>query len=276
MDEVPLLSPAEAQARAVATERWRQILCEGHSRIHFAHRLFRYLPSPPRCKVCHNPFGGVGGKLVGLLGFARSRKNPNLCTMCCDRLPPGGAEVDIAVLFADVRGSTAMGEHMEPSAYAALLNRFYNSATEVLVRHDAIIDKLIGDEVMALFIPGICGPRYRQRAAWAVVDLLRAVGYDHAGKAWMPVGAAVNSGIAYVGNVGGSEIVDFTALGDPVNTAARLASIAGAGEALLSETVYQNVEQQFPNLERRTLSIRGKEAMVDVRVLRASAAAILP
>ncbi len=87
---------------------------------------------------------------------------------------------------------------------------------------------------------------------------------------------AVNSGIAYVGNVGGSEIVDFTALGDPVNTAARLASIAGAGEALLSETVYQNVEQQFPNLECRTLSIRGKEAMVDVRVLRASAAAILP
>lgn len=78
--------------------------------------------------------------------------------MCCDRLPLGGAELDIAVLFADLRGSTAMGEHLAPSAYAALLNQFYNSATEVLVSHDAIIDKLIGDEVMALFIPGICGP----------------------------------------------------------------------------------------------------------------------
>jgi len=267
-----LAPPAEAQASAAATERWRKILCEGHSRLLFAHRLFRYLPSPPRCKVCHNPFGGVGGKLVGLLGFARSRKNPNLCTMCCDRLPPGGAEVDIAVLFADLRGSTAMGEHLEPGAYAALLNQFYNAATEVLVRHDAIIDKLIGDEVMALFIPGICGPRYHRRAAQAVFDLLRAAGYDRTGRAWMPIGAAVNSGIAYVGNVGGDNAVDFTALGDPVNTAARLASVAGAGEALLSETVYASVTREFPNLERRTLSLRGKEAPVDVRVLHPGAA----
>lgn len=259
--------PAEAQANAATTERWRKTLCEGHTRMRFARRLFRYLPSPPRCKVCNNPFGGIGGKLVGLVGFARSRKNPNLCVRCCDRLPPGGAELDIAVLFADVRGSTAMGEHLEPGAYAALLNRFYNAATEVLVRHDAIIDKLIGDEVMALFIPGICGSKYHRRAAEAVFDLLKAVGYDRTGGAWMPIGAAVNSGIAYVGNVGGDKIVDFTALGDPVNTAARLASVAAAGEGLLSETVYASVTREFPNLERRTLSLRGKEAPVDVRVL---------
>ena len=240
--------------------------------MRFARRLFRYLPSPPRCKVCHNPFGGVGGKLVGLLGFARSRKNPNLCAMCCDRLRPGGAELDIAVLFADVRGSTAMGEHLETSAYAALLNRFYNAATEVLVRHDAIIDKLIGDEVMALFIPGICGPQYHRRAARAVLDLFTAVGYEPTGTAWMPIGAAVNSGIAYVGNVGGENVVDFTALGDPVNTAARLASVAAEGEALLSETVYASVAREFPNLERRRLSLRGKETSVDVRVLHPGAA----
>jgi adenylate cyclase len=267
MDASPGLPSAEAQAKAAATERWREILCEGHGPIRFAHRLFRYLPSPPRCKVCHNPFGGIGGKLVGLLGFVRSRKNPNLCAMCCDRLPPGGAEVDIAVLFADVRGSTSMGEHLEPRAYAAQLNRFYNVATEVLIRHDAIIDKLIGDEVMALFIPGICGPQYHRRAAQAVLELLTAVGYGPAGTAWMPIGAAVNSGIAYVGNVGGDNVVDFTALGDPVNTASRLASAAVAGEVLLSETVYASIAPEFPNLERRTLSLRGKEMSVDVRVL---------
>jgi adenylate cyclase len=273
MDESADPPSAEAQAKAAATERWREILCEGHGRIRLAHRLFRYLPGPPRCKVCHNPFGGVGGKLVGLLGFARSRKNPNLCAMCCDRLPPGGAELDIAVLFADVRGSTSMGEHLEPRAYAAVLNRFYKAATEVLVRQDAIIDKLIGDEVMALFIPGICGPQYHRRAAQAVLDLLTAaVGYERTGATWMPIGAAVNSGIAYVGNVGANNIVDFTALGDPVNTAARLASMAAAGEALLSETVYASVAREFPNLERRTLSLRGKEMSVDVRVLHPGAA----
>jgi adenylate cyclase len=261
----------EDRANAAGAERWRKILTEGHNQLRLAHRLFRYLPSPPRCKGCHNPFGGLGGKLVGLFGFVRSRKNPNFCSMCCDRLPPGGAELDIAVLFADLRGSTAMGEHLAPSAYAALLNQFYNSATEVLVRHDAIIDKLIGDEVMALFIPGICGPKYHRRAVRAVFDLLRAAGYDRTGKAWMPIGAAVHSGIAYVGNVGGDNLMDFTALGDPVNTASRLSSLAAAGEALISETVYASVKREYPNLERRRLSLRGKVTPVDVRVLHPSA-----
>jgi adenylate cyclase len=248
-------------------ERWRKILTEGHTPLRVSHLLFRYLPSAPRCKVCHNPFAGIGGKLVGLMGFARSRKNPNLCTRCCDALPPGGIELDIAVLFADVRGSTALGERLEPSAYAALLNRFYRAATEVLVRRDAIIDKLIGDEVMALFIPGICGREYHRCAARSALALLQAVGYGRPGQPWMPIGAAVNSGLAHVGNVGSEGVVDFTALGDAVNTAARLASSARAGEVLLSEKVYASVAEEFPDLERCNLTLRGKELPVPVRVL---------
>jgi hypothetical protein len=130
---------------------WRQVLLEGHRGLRVMRRLWRYLPSAPRCKVCHNPFGGVGGKLIAPLGYRPSRLNPNLCAACCEKLPPGGAEVDIGVLFADVRGSTALGEQLGATAFAALLNRFYRTATAVLVAHDALIDKLIGDEVMALF-----------------------------------------------------------------------------------------------------------------------------
>ncbi len=62
-------------------EIWRKVLIEGHPRLTLMHRLFRYIPSPPRCKVCHNPFGGIGGKLVGLMGFRPSRKNPLLCAL---------------------------------------------------------------------------------------------------------------------------------------------------------------------------------------------------
>ncbi len=258
----------QLEGAAQSEERWRKLLTEGHGPLRVAHRLFRYLPGPPRCKVCHNPFGGLGGKLVGLIGFARSRKNPNLCTRCCDVLPPGGAELDIAVLFADVRGSTAMGERLEPGAFAAAMNRFYSAATEALIRRDAIIDKLIGDEVMALFIPGICGPEYCRRAAEAALALLRAVGYGRSAGPWMPIGVAVNSGVTYVGNVGSEGVVDFTALGDTVNTAARLASSAAAGEALLSEPVYAAVAAKLPDLEYRTLSLRGKEAPSVVRVVR--------
>jgi adenylate cyclase len=258
--------PTQPEAGTDSDRAWRKLLVEGHQPILLAHRLFRYLPGPPRCKLCHNPFGGIGGKLVGLFGFKPSRKNPTLCARCCDVLPSGGAEVDIAVLFADVRGSTTLGEQLGPQAFAATLNRFYHAATEALIHHDAIVDKLIGDEVMALFIPGICGPEYRRRAAEAALALLHAVGYGAPSGPWIPIGAAVNSGRTYVGNVGGHGVVDFTALGDSVNTAARLASAAGAGEVLLSESVYAAVAEQFPNLEQRTLTLRGKEAPFAVRV----------
>lgn len=240
---------------------WRERLTEGHRPLRLAQRLFRRLPSPPRCKLCHNPFGGIGGKIVGLLGFAPSRKNPNLCNLCFDRLPPGGAEIDIAILFADLRDSTTLGERSAPAKFAATMNRFYSLATDVLVRHDAVIDKFIGDEVMALFIPGFCGPDYPRRSAEAAFALLAA-------DTGLTIRGSVNSGVVFVGNVGSAGVVDFTALGDPVNTAARLCSEAGSGEFLISETVYRSVDARFPDLDRRTLELRGKDEPVQVRVLR--------
>ncbi len=161
-----------------------------------------------------------------------------------------------------------LGEHLGPAEYASLLNRFYAAATETLIRRDAIIDKLIGDEVMALFMPGFCGPDYKHRAAEAALALMQAVGYGGADEPWMPIGAAVNAGNTYVGNVGSEGVVDFTALGDTVNTTARLASSAAAGELLLSEAIHAGIAERYPGLEIRTLALRGKEAAVTVRVAR--------
>jgi adenylate cyclase len=215
--------------------------------------------------MCNNPFAGFGGRIVGLGGFRPSRKNPTLCSRCCDDLPVGGSEVDVAVLFADVRGSTALGEQTAPAAFADLMNRFYSVATATLIRHDAVVDKLIGDEVMAFFVQGISGPQYRRRAVEAGTDLLRAVGYGTAEGPWLELGAAVNAGVAYVGNVG-SEVVDFTALGDPVNVAARMQGQAAAGELLVSEGVDDALVAGAP---RRTLDLRGRDEAVDAFVLTA-------
>lgn len=259
--------PTHSSDQASNEVVWRKLLLEGHQPLLLSHRLFRHLPRPPRCKLCHNPFGGIGGKLFGLMGFTPSRKNPNLCAKCCDTLPLGGLEVNIAVLFADVRHSTAVGEQLAPAAFAALLNRFYQTATETLIRYDAIIDKLIGDEVMALFIPGFCGPHYCRKAAEASVALVKALGYGQSTAPWLPLGAAVNSGVAYVGNVGSEGTVDFTALGDVVNTASRMQSAAMVGEVVLSEPVYAEVADEFSAAQTRTLSLRGKEAPVPVHVL---------
>ena len=189
-------------------------------------------------------------------------------------MPPGGAEVDIAVLFADVRGSTGIAERLGASAFAALMNRFYRAATDVLVAHDAIIDKMVGDEVMALFIPGFCGPEYRRAAAQAGEALVRAMGYGGAGEPWLPLGVGVHAGIAFVGNVGGGGITDFTALGDTVNSAARLQGEAKGGEVVLSEAAYQAVAANYPDLERRELTLRGRDEPMAVRILRPGAHAI--
>jgi adenylate cyclase len=248
-----------------AEDQWRKVLVTGHRPLVVSRRLWRYVPSAPRCKVCGNPFAGIGGRIARVAGFAPSRKNPNLCARCCDALPPGGAEVDVAVLFADVRGSTALGERASASDYASLLNRFYGVATEVLLRHDGLIDKLIGDEAMGLFLPGVAGPDYRRKAVKAGLEILRGVGYGSAGTPWLTVGVAVNAGLAYVGNVG-TEVVDFTALGDPVNVAAALQESARSGELVVAADVHDDVAALLPRPDRRTLQVRGRQAPIPVLV----------
>lgn len=246
-----------------APHPWIELLSEGHGSLVKARHVFRYLPSAPRCKLCNNPFGGPVGRLFRAAGFSPSRKNPKLCSRCCDALPVGGAEVDIAVLFADVRGSTALGQRSVAADFAALLNRFYIAATRTLLRHDAVIDKLIGDEVMAFFVQGISGPDYRRRAVQAGLELLEAVGYGSDDGPWIDVGVAVNAGIAYVGNVGGA-VVDFTALGDPVNVGARMQQHAAGGELLVASGVADDLMGESP---RRTIALRGHQQPIDAFVL---------
>jgi adenylate cyclase len=164
-----------------------------------------------------------------------------------------------SVLFADVRGSTALGERGVATDFAALLNRFYGAATKTLLRHDAVVDKLIGDEVMAFFVQGISGPHYRRRAVAAGAELLKAVGYGSDDGPWLELGVAVNAGVAYVGNVGDA-VVDFTALGDPVNVAARMQQGAAGGELLVAAGVADDL---MGHAQRRRLHLRGHSHPID-------------
>jgi adenylate cyclase len=257
--------PRRLQRSGSGGASWEDILTTGHRTLGVLRALFRHLPSDPRCKLCIAPFGGFGGKVAGRIGFGPSRMNPNFCAMCLEQLPPGGAEVPIAVLFADVRGSTSLGDSIGATEFAGRMNRFYEAATKTLIAHDALIDKLIGDEVMALFVPGLCGPGYRQNACDAALELLRAV------DSWMPVGVGIHAGPAFVGNVGGEGVFDFTALGDTVNVGARLQSVAAAGELVVTEEVFAAVT--LPGTaEARAVELKGKPEPVTVRVVRAEQA----
>jgi class 3 adenylate cyclase len=115
---------------------------------------------------------------------------------------------------------------------------------------------------MALFVPGLAGAHYRRHAVAAAQDLLHEVGYDHEGGNWLDVGVGLCSGEDFVGNVGGGGFKDFTAVGDVTNIAARLTAIAGTGEILACANTYKSIESVIPNIERRELTLKGKEVPV--------------
>jgi adenylate cyclase len=224
-------------------------------------RLLRALPSNPRCKLCHAPFAGVG-RLLRYRGYAPSRKNPTLCATCIEAGPKGGFETQAGILFADVRGYTSLSERLPPGELATLLNRFYAVATDVLVRHDAIVDKLAGDAVMAIFWPPLVDGDHLGHMVASGEELLRGVGYGGAEPPWLPLGVGMHFGEAYMGNVGSEGVQDFTALGDVVNVASRLQSAAAAGQMLVSDVVHAGVRARYSDARAVELELKGKSAPV--------------
>ncbi len=258
-------------------EMWHKYLIEGNVRTKHWRHLYGMLPSNPRCVVCNTPFEGIGSVLLrvirGTLG-RKSVKNPRYCTGChfFTTQFPGGAEIELTMLFVDVRGSTTIAETMHATEFSHLMNRFYEATINSLVQADAFIDKLVGDEVTALFIPGYAGKEHAKRAVQAGGDLLRVTGYGKSGGPWIPIGVGIHTGIAWVGSIAGASgsAADFTALGDNVNIAARLASKAGAGEVLISDSTYAASGLDLGGLEQRPLELKGKSEPTGVRVLRVS------
>jgi adenylate cyclase len=225
----------------------------------------RAIPAAPRCKLCMRPFGGIG-RLLPVGSFSPSRKNPNFCRSCFEQAPVGCREMEIGVLFADVRGYTALSESRPSGEITALMNRFYTLAADVLVRNDAVIDKLIGDEVMALFIPS-WAPAATNNMVRAAEDLLRGVGVGSGEEPWLPLGIGLDYGVASVGNVGAGEVKDFTAIGDVVNTAARLQQSAKAGQLVVSEHVRAHLHGPLPEAAAVELQVKGRTEPVRAWVI---------
>lgn len=228
--------------------------------------VMRRLPGEPRCRLCHAPYGGVGGRIMRRVGFGPSRKNPTLCNTCFEKAPMGGVEMEIGVLFADVRGFTSLAEDMAPNDVAELLNRFYASAARILAK-SAIIDKLVGDEVMALYLPLLAGEGWETYMLRDASELLRAVGFGSSAEPWLRLGIGLDVGRAFVGNVGAGDVKDFTALGDVVNTAARLQSSAQAGQIVMSERLFTRLSSDETSASSRNLGLEGKREAEPVRVI---------
>lgn len=201
-------------------------------------------------------------------GHPRWAKNPKYCAGCFRviREHHGGAEIDCSLLFADVRGSTALAERMTPKAFNRSMGRFFDVAADVVVRHDGFVDKFVGDEIIGIFVPAMATSEHAHHAVAAATELLECTtGLGVAGER-LPVGAGVSSGPAYVGSIGEGLEAELTAMGDLVNTTARLASTAAAGELLvtLSAATAAGLSE---SLEHRSLKLKGKSENTEVVVL---------
>jgi adenylate cyclase len=243
--------------------------------VKLVRQIFIRLPSEPRCRVCNAPFKGIGGAVVGLIGFGagRSSFNPSLCGRCeiITKKHQVGAEIQLTMLFADVRGSSSLAEEIGVSAFHKLINRYYQACAKVLAESDALVVRLIGDAVIGLYVPGIAGPQHARAALEAACNLLNDTGHADPEGPWIQVGIGVQTGLAYVGAVGSSSTVsDITVLGDVANSTARLCSLAQPGEILVSKETYQAARTASDDCEVRLLQLKGRSDPMEAYVVRVS------
>jgi adenylate cyclase len=229
---------------------WQALLSGNDPRLRRGRRMFR-LMSPTatdRCRLCCAGFDGFSAPLMRAMGRRPWLRNPHYCAKCESVMAEerGGAEIEIAMLFADVRGSTAMAAQLGSMAFAALMQRFLRVAMQAFIASDAIVDKMAGDEVIALYVPGLTGADFRQRAVTAGLKLLHATGHGDPDGPWLPIGVGVHAGEAFMGSIGveGGNY-QFTALGDAMNYAARLVASAKSGEMVMSETIWRTVSKDM-------------------------------
>ena len=232
--------------------------------------IFRLIPNGPRCKFCNGPYHGIGGAIFRMIGKGPSSLTPQLCNQCYGFTNKnlGGTEIELTMLFADVRGSTPLAASMSPMAYSKLISRFFGVANEVFVRSDALLNRLVGDQVIGLYVPGFAGPNHRSKAIQAAQNLLRETGHVSSDGPWLPIGVGIHTGVAFLGSVGSYEhAVDIAVLGDPPNVTARLSSSAAIGEILISEEAYVS-DMNLKELEKRQLTPKGKSEPMSVYVMK--------
>lgn len=189
----------------------------------------------------------------------------------------GGRKEMVTVLFADIRGFTSMAENLEPQEVVEQLNEYLETMTPIIFANHGIIDKFVGDEIMAYFGAPVYPEDHSWRAVKTALEMQAAL--DGLCRKWrserrpgMRIGIGVNTGPVVMGNIGSSQYMDFTLIGDSVNVASRLCSIAEPGEVLVGAATLKEVADRVSVLKTRETTIRGRVSPVTVH----SVSAILP
>jgi adenylate cyclase len=181
----------------------------------------------------------------------------------------GGVNQTITVLFADIRGFTALSEKAKPEKVVGLLNRYFSAMTEIIFEHGGTLDKYIGDGLMALYGAPTASPGDAINAVKAAVAMQKRlitlnIELENEGYGQIAVGIGLHTGEATVGYIGSDKRSEYTAIGDTVNLASRLESNARGGEILISEATADASGNLIPVTQRDALTVKNRVQPVNV------------
>jgi|SRR5271157_1462566 len=239
-------------------------------------KVYRFFPGAPRCFECGIPMAGPSGFILRPRGSRPASFSPRFCSMCEDfaKSREAGAEVEATLLFADIRDSTPLAERIGTIKFKELIKRFYKTTSKVLIDHMAMVNRLMGDQVSAVFVPRFAGKDHAKIALHAAEELLHVTGHSDPNGPWIPVGVGIHTGTAYVGAVGSNEGVnEIAVLGSAANLTARLSSQAKRGEILISQESVKSAGLDTSTMEHRMLDLKGIDHPVSVEALQISSGA---
>jgi class 3 adenylate cyclase len=174
----------------------------------------------------------------------------------------GGARSLVSIMFADIRGFTSFSENRDPSDVVDAINIYFGFASASIQRHGGIVDKYMGDAVMAHFnsplLPTESHAWLAVKSAWDTLELMQD--YNDSHDEGLAFGIGVNTGIALAGNVGGKERMEYTLIGDAVNLAKRLQENAAGGQILLGESTYTAVRDRVQVIDAGEIQVKGRVA----------------
>jgi adenylate cyclase len=181
----------------------------------------------------------------------------------------GGQARETSVFFSDIRGFTAMSETRTAQEIVDMLNEYFEQMVEIIFKYEGTLDKFVGDEIMALFGAPVAHPDDAYRAVKVAVEQLRVLEQWNKvrvaeGEAAIHIGIGINSGPVVAGYLGSSKALEYTVIGDVVNTASRLCSVAKAGEVIISRNTYDLVKEYFDAQELSPTQVKGKAQALQV------------
>ncbi len=252
-------------------ELWKTIFEAGHPDLLKQHWLHRKLPTHPRCRLCMVPFKGIGGWFMRLKGKTRNSRNPNYCNACDSFMQayPGGAEVEMSLLYVDIRQSTEYAAGHEPNEVSARVNHFLNQATHIITEHDGFITAFYGDCVVGVWPPGFCGQDHAAKAQQAAIELVTNKHIAGREDQVIPVGVGVHTGKVFIGTVSALQDTfrDVSVFGSNVNLTARLASNAAPNQALATAETIRAGGRNLADYQSRALELKGFDEPVDAYTL---------